>query len=86
MPENASTAARALANRRWKSAGPQERRDHGAAVQDGLRRRFAAEIDPDGLLDADTLAELVEARRHEHYVAVGRKAAEARAFKRAQEE
>ncbi|WP_125793129.1 hypothetical protein [Amycolatopsis sp. WAC 01376] len=85
MSENASSAARALARRRWDNAGPQERRAHGAAVQDGLRRRFAREIDPEGLLDAEELAVLVEQRRHRHYVEIGRKAAAA-AFKRAKEE
>ncbi|MEU8636773.1 hypothetical protein AB0C38_31770 [Amycolatopsis sp. NPDC048633] len=77
-----TAAARALAAARWQPKSPAERRESARATQDGLRRRFAREVDPDNRLPAAERAELVEQRRHEHFVQCGRASAAARRVRR----
>lgn len=47
-------------------------------ARDALRAKFAAEVDPDGLMDPDTKAKAVDNAISAHYRRLAQKSAEAR--------
>ena len=68
--------ARIAAAERWSRTGDREAATRPA--REGLRARFAREVDPDGVLPPDELARRVDHALRAHMLRLARKSAEAR--------
>lgn len=84
-PVDRTLAARIAAHERW--ARTQDRTTATAPARAGLRRKFALEIDPEGVMDPARLESRIEQRMHAHMLRMSlaaRKARQARARKNGQ--
>jgi hypothetical protein len=77
MPGNdASLRGRIAASERW--AHTSDRTAATAAARAGLDARFAAEVDPEGVLDPAELARRVKSKRIAHFARLARLSADSR--------
>jgi hypothetical protein len=77
MPGNdASLRGRIAASERW--AHTNDRTAATAPARAGLDARFAAEVDPDGVLDPAELARRIKSKRTAHFARLARLSADSR--------
>lgn len=79
-PTDRSLAARIAAHERW--ATTTDRSAATAPARAGLRKKYAAEIDPHGVLDPRELERRIDARLHAHMLRMSLAAKKARAARK----
>lgn len=80
-PPSRSLAARIAAHERW--AATPDRTAATAPARQGLRAKFAREVDPDSLMPADELERRVDQRMQAHMLRMSLAAKKARAARAA---